>query len=439
MTNNNSPNTTGSDKPENPAYSGEDEIDLIELIKPLWQQKILIATITLLTIAAAIILVLQATPQYEIYTQLKPGTYRWDDKGNPVPYLKTCDLKNLLTGGIFDTYTTKVDLGEKAPEVGAKSDRNGNQLTTYFFWPNPAEGKKIMAGFIDFLNNPDHNPDQNKLSGLQIQRLSLEKSITSIQEKIKATNIGKQKVELNIDQKEEELKLVDLQTDRLKREIDRVNADLEMTKKEVTFLDERIAVTEDTRAGYEKSRQEIDENTTKIISLRDKLLQAPPDDSLQLLLLASTIQQNISYLNTIEQKIATSRKEVIANHKSKEQLIRKQENFRLKIADLQDEIALEIPKKKSDIQKAITKLKLTVNQEIPSKIFLLNQNISETKDKINTISLIEVIKSPEASIKPVKPKKRKIVALAGIMGLFLATIIAYIRHFISTAKLKIER
>ena len=296
-----------------------------------------------------------------------------------------------------------------------------------------------MAGFIDFLNNPDHNPDQNKLSGLQIQRLSLEKSITSIQEKIKATNIGKQKVELNIDQKEEELKLVDLQTDRLKREIDRVNADLEMTKKEVTFLDERIAVTEDTRAGYEKSRQEIDENTTKIISLRDKLLQAPPDDSLQLLLLASTIQQNISYLNTIEQKIATSRKEVIANHKSKEQLIRKQENFRLKIADLQDEIALEIPKKKSDIQKAITKLKLTVNQEIPSKIFLLNQNISETKDKINTISLIEVIKSPEASIKPVKPKKRKIVALAGIMGLFLATIIAYIRHFISTAKLKIER
>ena len=116
-------------------------------------------------------------------------------------------------------------------------------------------------------------------------------------------------------------------------------------------------------------------------------------------------------------------------------MIRKQENFHLKIADLQDQIALEIPKEKSDIQKAISNLKLTINQEIPSTNFLLNHQIDKIKDKINSIALIEIIKSPGVSIRPVKPKKRKIVALAGIMGLFLATIIAYIRHFIKTAKL----
>ncbi len=85
-----------------------------------------------------------------------------------------------------------------------------------------------------------------------------------------------------------------------------------MTKKEADFLKERIKVADDTRIGYEKSRQEIDTNTTKIISLRDKLLQTPPDDSLQLLLLAGTIQQNIAYLSTIDQKIETARKEVIS-------------------------------------------------------------------------------------------------------------------------------
>ncbi|RLB67098.1 MAG: hypothetical protein DRH03_11430, partial [Deltaproteobacteria bacterium] len=130
---------------------------------------------------------------------------------------------------------------------------------------------------------------------------------------------------------------------------------------------------------------EIDENTTRIIALRDKLLQTPPDDSFQLLLLASTIQQNIAYLNTLGQKIEAARKEIISHRTTKAAKIKQQEKYRLAIADLQD--------------------------------------------KISTVSMLEVVTPPQSSIKPEKPKKRKIVALAGIMGLFLAIIIAYLRHF----------
>ncbi len=438
MSDNIPPNSTGKSVPENIEYSSEDEIDLIELIRPLWQQKILIAGITLLTVVIAVVLVFQATPQYKISAQLKPGTFRWDSKNNPISYLQPSDLQSILTGGSFLDYIAKSGFAEKGPEITATTGKNreGNQVTAYFFWPDRQEGKKLLSGFIDFLNSPDNSINKKKLSGLQIQRLSLEKSIKTTQERIKNHGTEKQKVILNIEQKKEELKLVDLQVNKLNREIDRINSDLALTKKEAEFLDEKITVTEETEAGYEKSRQEIEENTTKIIALRDKLLSSPPDDSLQLLLLASTIQQNISYLNTIEQKIANARKEIITNHKAKEQLLRKQENFRLKIADLRDKIALEIPKKKADIQKSITNLQMAINQEIPSKIFLLNQKIDEIRDKINTIALIEVVKYPRASLKPAKPKKRKIVALAGIMGFFLAVMIAYIRHFIKAAEFK---
>ena len=387
MTNKNAPNSADSNKLENPTYSAEDEIDLIELVKPLWQQKILIIGITLLTIAAAVILVFQVTPQYKIYTQLKPGIYRWDSKNNPIPYLKTIDLKNLLTGGIFDTYTTKIGLEDKLPKLEAKSDRTGNQLTAYFFWPSQTKGKEIMAGFIDFLNDPNRNPEHNKLSGPQKQHPSLDKSTNTTPEKNKTTDIGKQDIKF-INRTKGKLKPLNLQIDKLKREIDHINVSLEMTKNKAEFLNEKIAVAKETQTGYEKSRQAIDKNTTKIISLRDKLLQAPSGDNLQLLLLASTIQQNIAYLSNIEQKIATARKEVLTYLNEKEQLLREQENYRLAIADLQD--------------------------------------------RINSVSLIEVVEPPGSSIKPAKPKKRKIVALAGIMGLFMAIIIAYIRHFIKT-------
>ena len=418
MTDNKSPN------------SAEEEIDLTKLMHSLWRQKILIAGITFMTAAIAVILVLVFTPQYKIYTQVKPGIYRWDDKGNPIPYLKKTDLKSLLTGGIFDTYATKIKLGDDTPQIEAKNDRNGDQLIIYFFWPNQLEGKKIMAGFIDYLNEPNRGTNQKKLSSLQNQHLSLEKSINEIEEKINTANIEKQKVELNIDQKKEELKLVELKKNFLKRDIERINADLKMAKKEVEFLKEMIVVAEETRAGYVKSRQEIDENTTKIISLRDELLQAPPDDSLQLLLLADTIQQNIAYLNTIEQKIETVRKETISLHTAKAELIRKQEKYLLKIADLQDNIEMELPKLKSDTQKEITELQLTVEKEIPSTIILLNQQIDKYNDRINTISTIEVVESPQASIKPEKPKKSKIIAGATIIGFFLAIFVISVRNLI---------
>ncbi|MCK5681908.1 hypothetical protein KAI46_13970 [bacterium] len=343
MTENNLQNLTGGNAPENMAYSGEDEIDLIELIKPLWQQKILIISITFLAVAIAVVMVFQLTPQYKIYTQLQPGTYRWNGN-NPISYLQPSDLQSLLTGGSFKAFAATSGFTKKVPELNALTSNNhrSKQVTAYFFWPDRKEGKALLTGFIDFLNKPDQTTSRNKFCGLE--------------------------------------------TDRLKREISRANADLEMMGKEVESLNERIIEIEETRVGYEKNRREIDEYTTKTILLRDKLMQAPPDDSLQFLLLANTLQQNTSYLNIIEQRIATSLRRVVANYKSKEQLIRKQKKSHLKIADLQD--------------------------------------------KINAISLIEVVVPPGASIKAVKPKKRKIVALAGIMGLFLATIIVYIRHFI---------
>ena len=429
MTDNKPPNTPDGYKPENLIYPAEDEIDLVELIKPLWQQKILIAVIIFLAIATAVVLALVATPQYRIHVRVKPGIFRWDSNDNPVSYLKTTDLKGLITGGVFDSYAIQIGLGDKAPKIQAASDRRGDQLNAYFFWPDQAEGKKIMAGFLDFLNDPDRGTNEKKISGLQAQRLLLDKSIKKLQEGIKAVAIQKEKIGLNIDQKKDELELVDLEKSRLKREIGSINADIKMAEGEIKFFEQRISLAEETQVSYEKSRREIDENTTRIISLRDKLLQSPPEDSLQLLLLATTIQQNIAYLTTIEQKIETARKEVISHRTAKAELIKAQEKYQLEIADLQDKIKLEIPKRKADIQKEITKLKLTVEKELPSKIILLNQKISELNNKINTISLVEVVEYPQASRKPEKPKKRKIVVLAGIMGFFLAIILAYLRHF----------
>ncbi len=422
-------NSSHINHPDNDHYPAEDEIDIIDLIRPLWQQKILIFVITFVIIAIAVVMVLRATPQYKIFTQLKSGTYRWDKDGAPLPYMKSSDLKNLLGSGLFNTYTAEIGLEDNAPKISISSTRQGSQLTAAIFWPDPVKGKKILSGYMNFLNQTNRNNNVAQTSGLQTQRKLLRKLIAKANEEIAADKLAQQKVELTIKQKEEELKLIDVASGRLGRKIERINVDIKMMLKQVQFLREQIKAAEETRNDYEKSRREIEENTTKIISLRDQLLQNPPEDTVQLLLLASTIQQNIAYLNTISQKIVNTGKEIISHRTEIAELAKKQEKSHLAIADLQSQIDSEIPKKKSDIQKEIINLRWKIEKEIASKITLLNQEIDSLNDKIRTISLVEVIECPQASTKPVKPNKKKIVALAGIMGGFLAVICAYVRYF----------
>ena len=417
-------------KPENSNYYyPENEINLVDLIKPLWQQKSLIFAITCLAVIIAVILVLTATPKYRIYAQLKPGIFRWDNNNKPIPYLNTPDLKALLGSGIFNIYAAEKGITAGRITLKTANDRRGNQVTVYFFWPDKKEGRQLLAGFIKYLNDPDRYGGKEKMSALQIQRQTMEKSINDLLEDIKILNSTQQKEQLNIAQKKAELSLVDQEKDHLQRKIERIKADTRLTAKKIKLQEERIKVARETQAGYEKNRREIDENTSRIITLRDQLLQNPPDDSLQLLLLSSTIQQNIAYLGTLNQKIETARKEAISSRSNQASLIKEQEEARLKIADLQDQIDHEIPKEKADIQKEITELQLTIANDIPSKISKIQQQIDQLRDRINVISLIDVVEYPQASIKPEKPKKKRVVALAGIMGLFFAIFTAYSRYF----------
>jgi LPS O-antigen subunit length determinant protein (WzzB/FepE family) len=212
MTLNNSQPPVSPDNNHETGYI-EDEIDIIDLIRPLWQQKIMIIAITFAIIAIAVILVLRATPQYKIYTQLKSGTYRWNKDGEPVPYLKSTDLKNLLGGGIFDTYTEQAGIQDNAPKINVASTRQGDQLTASIFWPDPEAGKKILSGYIDFLNKTDRNNSDTQTSGLQHQRNSIQKTIIKIHSDIANIELKQQTISLNIEQKKEALKLIDLKVD----------------------------------------------------------------------------------------------------------------------------------------------------------------------------------------------------------------------------------
>ena len=81
-----------------------------------------------------------------------------------------------------------------------------------------------------------------------------------------------------------------------------------------------------------------------------------------------------------------------------------------------------------------------MEKKTENKIDKLSKNINDIKAQINTLNLekglisnIKVIQEPEVSLHPVKPKKKQIVLLGGVVGLFFFVFLAFFIEYIKNA------
>ena len=142
--------------------------------------------------------------------------------------------------------------------------------------------------------------------------------------------------------------------------------------------------------GLKKEADNVKNNTEDLIKQRDSLLkESKAAAEMPLLLYSTTIQQNISYLNQINNQIY---------------------DFKEK----RREVLQETGEGERGIDTAKTEIAvLEVNKEM--------------------ISNIKVIQEPEVSLHPVKPKKKQIVLLSVVVGLFFMNFLAFFIEYIKNA------
>jgi chromosome segregation ATPase len=143
-------------------------------------------------------------------------------------------------------------------------------------------------------------------------------------------------------------------------------------------------------AKLEKEVRNVKNNTEDLMKQRDILLKKDKTGvEMPLLLYSTTIQQNISYFNQMNDQIYNFRE--------------KEEKARREVKSLEEDI---------DTAKA--------------EITALNASKG-------LISNIKVIQEPEVSLHPVKPKKTLIVLLSVIVGLFFMIFLAFFIEYIKNA------
>ena len=136
--------------------------------------------------------------------------------------------------------------------------------------------------------------------------------------------------------------------------------------------------------------KEVKENVEKVIHQRDLLLKSKrTGNSTTLLLYSTTVQQNVTYFNQLSNELYG--------------LNAKEEEIKAKI------------------------------EAFPGDMADINAQINSLNLKKGLIGNIKVIQEPEVSLHPVKPKKKQIVLLAGVVALFMFIFLAFFIEYIKNA------
>ena len=87
----------------------------------------------------------------------------------------------------------------------------------------------------------------------------------------------------------------------------------------------------------------------------------------------------------------------------------------------------------NDIKTEIERLKLSKTEGLQIRINDINAQINTLNLKKGLISNIKVVQEPEVSLHPVKPKKKQIVLLSVVVGLFFMIFLAFFIEYIKNA------
>ena len=203
---------------------------------------------------------------------------------------------------------------------------------------------------------------------------------------------------------------------------------------QIKLQQEILETTRQRIKELELEAKKIKNNTERIIKQRDIILKdSRVKDDISLLLYSTTIQQNVSYSIRLGNQIYSLRTNVQAKEASIEELNGDIDLITTEIEDLKLYGTERFQAKIDDIGIGIEELKLRRAERLPVEINNIKEQIRLLTSAKENISNIKVLQNPEVSSGPVKSKKKQIVLLSVVVGLFFMIFLAFFVEYIKNA------
>ena len=362
-------------------YQQDDDVSLLELIQFIRKNyKIIVFTTTLFVILAALYVFI-AQPLYKITAQVKVASHLTPQD------LNKWFLEEGCSQVLREYFKSEIPLRSYIP-------RRGTTVFVELLYPDPHEGTEVLNSCLKHCQQIF-----NKSKQLIAERRKKIKDIETLKEKIKE---------------------IDLKKRELARKIHHLQKQVLLKEKEKSLIKENLKAIEKAILDIKNIIKNIDKNTESLLNLRTKLIdnflekKATTNLQITMLLYSNIVQQNISYISTLELRILD---------------LNKQKTSLLKKINL---VELEQEKIKNEINKLTEEKDIALEQEKR----ILSFKIDKLRADLERLIAVEILQHPVSSIHPVKPKKLLVLGLAIIVGLFLGTFLCLFYGFLKVSQIR---
>ena len=383
----------------------EDEIDLRDLFRTIWNKKLFILIFTSVVTLIAIIYAYSKTPIFEVKSVVRVG-YINDN------LLVDSDILVQKLKSVYNVGTSYIK-NDNAITSNIKTIKDiNNFIEIYTQSHSNSEAEILNKKIIEFIKKDYEYKIENYKFQIDTDIKNINNQISiinNIEKENIIRNINKLKKHdiINIEQKIKYINTV---------EIKKINDKIDFIKNsEIKAIIEKISFYEKKLSEYEKNVNNMLKN--KSDNSTANLLKGMQLSTLQNIIL--DVQNNITNLK--------KEKEKQTNIILKDLEIDKKNLIDIKVRDL-------LIAKDNIINDKIKKLENQLNIEIPDKIYKLKDKISFEKNKLNNISNSTLVGSFVKNDHPIMPKKKLIVVVAFVTGFILSIFIVFFMSFITGIK-----
>ena len=459
----------------------EDEIQLMDLLTVIWKWKFLILSGIIVFALCAGIISFNMAKVYNTFMVLRPGIVKiTDEGGNPERkiYIDNINnIKGILDSEAFNNRILKnINMSEEdnfPTKIKLKTDiiKGSDTLKVSYLTSNIDAGLQILRETAKNLSMEYDNTIEyyrknfdndiitsysllsklvSAISNVKNEVVTMEAEynnkiqINSSQVKKKTNYIS------NIKRKITTIKIRHLASlKQLDNETNDVKAEKSAKKLQIENLRERINdIQHEISRIAQKSELLIKEKSSFLSSKKSE------DIALSSMVYSNTIQQNVSYLNTLKNQVNNITTQIynqtaslegvkskirnieIKKDDSTQQNIYEVENMQTQIKNLENDIE-DLNAQKEKLEKQ-TKSKI---DDLKAKVTNLENEKKYKQEKIeileykkSAIKGIQIIQPAISELNPVKPKITLNIALSSIVGLFFMVFLAFFINYIAKYK-----
>ncbi len=473
---------------ERPDYD-ENEIELIDYLNVLWKRKWLIIIPTFFLVVLAAVISFLLPPKWEIDFIIVPSKFLIQTEQGEFEEVVVVD-PNQIAGQINEKsydhlIAAELNLDIKEfPKLKADNLRDTKLVRVSIKEKDVEKAKLILYSLFNHLKRDLDKKIDVEIKGLDTQVESKKNVINSkeieIKDKENAIKLRKlliedRKNEIKTKQnrikdkenviktkenaiklKENAIKLKNLNIDS--KEIDKKNIE-----EEINTLQNKLKISLERENAIIEEMKEVKNRVDKIEEEQRKVLKEGSDkNALSILLYSNEIQNNLRYYNALDEKLSSEKitqENINLTIEEKKAAIKQIDNqieqIRTQIDDIKtaiDDIRTQIDDIKTQIDDIHTQID-NINNEIgkinyeidtiKNGIIIKKNEIENVRNEITyfqerkaRIDYTQLIKEPTSSLYPVSPKKKLYMLIAGILGLFVFTTLAFFLEYLEKQKTK---